>query len=310
MEIIEIPGYILDEKRIIARRYLLPRQLAANGIAARQLALAAPAVDAIIEGYTREAGVRELERLIGRVCRKVATRVAESARPTRVARAKVGPGDLGRYLGPRRFHSEMDALATRPGLAVGLAWTPTGGDVLFIEAVSTPGTGQLKLTGRLGEVMAESAYIARTVVRARAAALGIDDAVFTKADIHLHVPAGAVPKDGPSAGITLATALVSLLTGKTIARRLAMTGELTLRGVVTPIGGLRNKLVAAKRAGVRTVVIPAGNRPDLDEVPERVRRGLTIVFAEELDDALVAAGLMARPKARRRITARARRRPR
>jgi ATP-dependent Lon protease len=298
MEIIEIPGYIPDEKREIARRYLLPRQLEGNGITAQQLTLTVPAIDDTIERYTREAGVRELERLIGRVCRKVATKVAEAAGGTPLAPFVVGPAELPEYLGPPRFHSEMDALVTKPGLAVGLAWTPTGGDVLLIEAVRLKGTGQLRLTGRLGEVMAESAQIARTVVRTRAAELGIDEKAFTESDLHLHVPAGAVPKDGPSAGITLATALVSLLTDKTIAPRLAMTGELTLRGVVTPIGGLRNKLVAAKRAGVQTVVVPAGNRPDLDEVPARVREGIEVIFAEEFDDVLVAAGLKAGPPPR------------
>ncbi|HEY3357650.1 MAG TPA: endopeptidase La, partial [Polyangia bacterium] len=302
MEIIEIPGYVPDEKSEIARRYLLPRQLDANGITTAQLTLTPAAVDEIIERYTREAGVRELERLIGRVARKVGTRVARAPAGAPVPPVAVGPAEVPELLGPPRFHSEMDALVTKPGLAVGLAWTPTGGDVLLIEAVRTKGTGQLKLTGRLGEVMAESAQIARTVVRARAADLGIDDKVFTESDIHLHVPAGAVPKDGPSAGITLATALVSLLTGKTIAPRLAMTGELTLRGVVTPIGGLRNKLVAATRAGVKTVVIPAGNRPDLDEVPARVREGLEVILAGDLEEVLAAAGLVA-PAAGRAGTA-------
>jgi ATP-dependent Lon protease len=295
METIEIPGYIPDEKREIARRYLLPRQLEMNGITRKLLRLTAPAIDEIIDAYTREAGVRELERLIGRVCRKVATKVAEAPPGRPPASVMVGPAQVPEHLGPPRFRSEMDALVTRPGIAVGLAWTPTGGDVLLIEAVKLRGRGELKLTGRLGEVMAESAHIARSVVRSRAADLGIDEKVFREFDLHLHVPAGAVPKDGPSAGITLTTALVSLLTNRTVARRVAMTGEITLRGVVTPIGGLRNKLVAAKRAGVRRVIVPAGNRSDLDEVPARVRRGLAIVFVDDIDEVLVAAGLRAAP---------------
>jgi ATP-dependent Lon protease len=262
MEIIEIPGYIPDEKRQIARRYLLPRQLEANGITAAHLKVSPAAIAEMVDGYTREAGVRELERQLGRMARKVATKVAGAPRRSRLVQVNVVPATLKQYLGPARFRSEIEARANRPGIAVGLAWTPTGGEVLFIEALKMKGHGELRLTGRLGEVMAESAHIARSLVRSRAAQLGIDEKVFGESDIHLHVPAGAVPKDGPSAGITLTTALVSLLTGKTVAPRLAMTGEVTLRGAVTPIGGLRNKLVAAKRAGVKTVVISEENAPD------------------------------------------------
>jgi ATP-dependent Lon protease len=297
MEIIEIPGYIPDEKREIAKRYLVPRQLDANGITARQLKLNAAAIDGVVNDYTREAGVRELERQIGRIARKVATRVASAKAGARVAPVTVTPATLAEFLGPARFRSEMDALVDRPGVAVGLAWTPTGGDVLFIEALKTKGNGQLRLTGRLGEVMTESAHIAKSLVRARAAELGIDDKVFSEYDVHLHVPAGAVPKDGPSAGITLATALASLLTGRKVKPRLAMTGEVTLRGAVTPIGGLRNKLVAARRAGVRTVVLSEANSPDLQEVPERVRAGMEFIMVREIDEVWRAAGLLeARPR--------------
>jgi ATP-dependent Lon protease len=260
--------------------------------------VSASALGAVVEGYTREAGVRELERQLGRIARKVATRVAAARAGRPPARIDVKPATVAKYLGPPRFRSEIEARVTRPGIAVGLAWTPTGGDVLFIEALRMKGRGEMRLTGRLGEVMAESAHIARSVVRSRAEQLGIDEKAFSDSDIHLHVPAGAVPKDGPSAGVTLATALVSLLTDRTVKPRLAMTGEITLRGAVTPIGGLRNKLVAAKRAGVRTVVIPEANSPDLGEVPARVRAGMKIVLAREIDDVLRAAGLMP-PKARK-----------
>jgi ATP-dependent Lon protease len=303
MEIIEIPGYVPDEKREIARRYLLPRQLEANGIGPRHLKLGAAAIDEVVQRYTREAGVRELERQLGRVARKVATRVAEAAGRRPPAPVTVTPRTLPDFLGPPRYRGELLARTARPGIAVGLAWTPTGGDVLYIEALLLKGRGELKLTGRLGEVMAESAHIARSVVRSRAADLGIDEKVFSESEIHLHVPAGAVPKDGPSAGVTLTTALVSLLTGRPVKPRLAMTGEITLRGAVTPIGGLRNKLVAARRAGVRTVVIPEGNRPDLEEVPERVRAGLEVIFAQEIDDVLRAAGLLPPPRRTPRRTA-------
>jgi ATP-dependent Lon protease len=291
LEILEIPGYVPDEKREIARRYLLPRQLATNGITASALRIDEDAIDEIIARYTREAGVRELERQLGRIARKVAARIAEEPAGTPQP-VEVVPSMLPELLGPPRYRSEMDAFIDRPGISVGLAWTPTGGDVLLIEAAMMRGRGELKLTGRLGEVMAESAHIARSVVRARGPALGVKDKVFSENDLHLHVPAGAVPKDGPSAGITLAVALASLLTGRAIAPRLALTGELTLRGAVLPIGGLRNKLVAAKRAGVKTVVLPAGNRPDLGDVPERVREGLTLVFVEEFDEVLRAAGIL------------------
>jgi ATP-dependent Lon protease len=299
MEIIEIPGYIPDEKREIARRYLLPRQLAANGITAAQLRVTPPALDDVVHGYTREAGVRELERQVGRIARKVATKVAGAKPGDRVAAVTVTPANLAEYLGPARFRSEIDARTDRPGVAVGLAWTPTGGDVLFIEALKLKGRGELRLTGRLGEVMSESAHIARSLVRSRAEQLGIDEKVFTECDIHLHVPAGAVPKDGPSAGITLATALASLLTGRKVTPRLAMTGELTLRGAVTPIGGLRNKLVAARRAGVRTVVLAQDNGPDLDEVPARVRRGMKFILVRDIDEVWRAAGILAAPPPRR-----------
>jgi ATP-dependent Lon protease len=289
LEVIEIPGYIPDEKREIARRYLWPRQLGENGIGPDHVRVEDSVFEEVVARYTREAGVRELERQLGRIARKVATRIAEAPAHAPPPPVVVTPSNLAEFLGSPRFRSELEALVTRPGIAVGLAWTPVGGDVLFIEALALPGRGELKLTGRLGEVMAESAQIARSVVRARAASLGIETKTLAETDLHLHVPAGSVPKDGPSAGITLATALVSLLTGRLVKPHLAMTGELTLRGAVLPIGGLRNKLVAAKRAGVQTVILPEDNRAEIGEVPQRVRAGLELVFVRDLDEVLRAA---------------------
>ncbi len=289
MEVIEIPGYIPDEKVKIASRYLVPRQVAAHGLTKKQVRVGQRALRAIISGYTREAGVRELERQVARICRKVAAGIATGRRsPEDVA--VVRPENLDEFLGKRKYVEEMEVRIRRPGVAVGLAWTPFGGDVLFVEAASMPGSGKVQVTGKLGEVMTESARIAVSVVRDRAERWGVPSELFRTRDLHIHVPAGAVPKDGPSAGVTLATALVSLLgaegKGMKVRARVAMTGELTLRGVVLPVGGIREKMVAAKRAGIRTVILPRANEPEVEELPERVRRGMKFVFVEDIEEVL------------------------
>ncbi|MBX6374589.1 MAG: endopeptidase La, partial [Acetobacteraceae bacterium] len=272
MEIIELSGYTEEEKLQIARRYLVRRQLEANGLKPEQAEITDEALRAIIQHYTREAGVRSLEREIGRALRHAAMRIAEGA----AERVHIGPEDLAAILGPPRFENEVAMRTSVPGVATGLAWTPVGGDILFIEAARTPGgSGRLILTGQLGEVMRESAQAALSLVKDRAASLGIDPGLFEKSDIHIHVPAGAVPKDGPSAGVAMFTALVSLLTGRTVRSDTAMTGEISLRGLVLPVGGIKEKATAAVRAGITRVMMPARNRKDLEEIPEaaRERRG-------------------------------------
>jgi len=292
MEIIEIPGYIPDEKLKIASRYLVSRQIEAHGLDSGALRISQGGLREIISGYTREAGVRELERRIARVCRKVAAAIA-TGKQKADDRTLVTRDNVEDFLGKRRFHEDEQVRVGRPGVAVGLAWTPFGGDVLFIEVASMPGIGKVQVTGKLGKVMNESAQIAVSVVRANAELWGVPSEVFKEQDLHIHVPAGAVPKDGPSAGVTLATALVSLLgcdgRGIKVRSRLAMTGELTLRGVVLPVGGIREKMVAAKRAGVRVVLLPEGNRSDVEELPERVRRGMKFQFVGDIEDVLRAA---------------------
>jgi len=285
MEIIELPGYTEDEKLEIARRYLLKRQLEANGLTAKQCEITEDAIRAIIRDYTREAGVRNLERLIGAVCRHVAMRVAEGG----VERMRIDSGALPPILGPRRFENEVAMRTSVPGVATGLAWTPTGGDILFIEATRVPGSGKLILTGQLGEVMRESAQAALTLAKARAPDLGFDVALFEKSDVHIHVPAGAIPKDGPSAGVAMFVALASLLTGRTARNDVAMTGEISLRGLVLPIGGVKEKVLAAARAGITTVLLPARNQKDLDDVPEAARTQVRFVWLERVDDAVAAA---------------------
>jgi ATP-dependent Lon protease len=285
MEVIELPGYTEDEKLEIARRYLLKRQLVANGLTVEQCEITEDAIRSIIRDYTREAGVRNLERLIGAVCRHVAMRIAEGV----VERMRVDAEGLAPILGPRRFENEVAMRTSVPGVATGLAWTPTGGDILFIEATRVPGGGRLILTGQLGEVMKESAQAALTLVKGRAADLGFDVTVFEKSDVHIHVPAGAIPKDGPSAGVAMFVALVSLLTGRTVRSDLAMTGEISLRGLVLPIGGVKEKVLAAARAGITTVMLPARNRKDLEDVPEAARQQVRFVWMERVDDAVAAA---------------------
>jgi ATP-dependent Lon protease len=285
MEIISLSGYTVSEKFQIARRYLVRRQLNANGLKPDQVEIADDALRGIIERYTREAGVRSLEREIGRVLRQAAMRVAEGeSGPITIADA-----DLLGILGPPLFEDEVAMRTSIPGVATGLAWTPVGGDILFIEATATPGAGRLILTGQLGDVMKESAQAALSIVKNRAVFYGIDPARFERTDIHVHVPAGATPKDGPSAGVAMFMALVSLMTDRTVRSDTAMTGEISLRGLVLPVGGIKEKIVAAHRAGLRRIMLPARNRKDFEDIPEEVRQQLTFTWLERVDDAVSSA---------------------
>jgi ATP-dependent Lon protease len=285
LEIIELPGYTEEEKVEIAKRYLIRRQLVATGLKPEQCEIADGAIHTIIHDYTREAGVRSLERQIGAVCRHVAMRVAEGS----CERMHIDSPALPAILGPPRFESEVAMRTSVPGVATGLAWTPTGGDILFIEATRVPGRGKLILTGQLGDVMKESAQAALTLVKARAPDLLIDLSVFEKSDVHIHVPAGAIPKDGPSAGVAMFMALVSMLTGRTTRNDTAMTGEISLRGLVLPIGGVKEKVLAAVRAGITTVMLPARNRKDLEDVPDAAREHVQFVWLERVEDAVGTA---------------------
>jgi ATP-dependent Lon protease len=285
MEVIEIPGYTEEEKVEIANRYLVKRQLEDTGLTPEQLEISEDAIRAIITGYTREAGVRNLEREIGAILHHVAMRVAEGD----TSHMRIEPDDLHDILGARKFENEVAMRTSVPGVATGLAWTPTGGDILFIECARVPGNGKLILTGQLGDVMKESAQAALSLVKARAEMLGIDPGLFEKSDIHLHVPAGAIPKDGPSAGVAMFIALVSLLTGRTVKNDVAMTGEISLRGLVLPIGGVKNKVLAAVRAGITTVMLPERNKKDYEDVPESARGEVQFVWMSTVDDAIAAA---------------------
>jgi ATP-dependent Lon protease len=285
MEIISLPGYTEDEKLEIARRYLVRRQLEANGLKPGQAEIDDEALRLMIKGYTREAGVRSLEREIGRALRYAAVQIAEGSSNRVIFTAK----DLVAVLGQPRFEGEIAMRTSLPGVATGLAWTPVGGDILFIEATRVPGRGALILTGQLGDVMRESAQAALTLVKSRAAQLGIDPAIFEKSDIHVHVPAGATPKDGPSAGVAMFTALASLLTNRTVRSDTAMTGEISLRGLVLPVGGIKEKVVAAAAAGLTRVMLPARNRRDFDDIPQGARDKLQFVWLERVDDAIAAA---------------------
>ncbi len=282
MELLELAGYTEQEKLEIARRYLIPRQRSEQGMATRGPKLTSAALQRLIREYTHEAGVRDLERRIGAIYRKMATRLAEG----KELPAQIDAADLDDLLGPPRFRSETLLGENEVGVVTGLAWTPTGGDVLFVEVSVIPGNGQLILTGQLGDVMKESARAALTYSRSRAADLGIDNDLFAKSDIHIHVPAGAVPKDGPSAGITIASALISALTRREVDKRIAMTGEVTLRGKILPIGGVKEKLLAAQRAGVRKVLLPKENEIDLREVPAETKAQLEIVLVGHMDEVL------------------------
>ena len=291
MEIIQLPGYTQEEKLEIARRYLVARQLKENGLKPGQFEIADAALTAIIRDYTREAGVRSLERQIGAVCRRAAVRIAEGGVP----KVRTEEVDLAEILGPPKFENEVALRAGMPGVATGLAWTPVGGDILFIEASRTPGAGKLILTGQLGDVMKESAQAALTLVKSRAAALGIDPAAFKKMDVHVHVPAGAIPKDGPSAGVAMFLALASLFAERAVRADTAMTGEISLRGLVLPVGGIKEKVLGAMRAGIARVMLPARNRKDLEEVPAEAKEKIEFVFLEDVDEA-VRVALEPRPE--------------
>ena len=290
MEIIDLSGYTEGEKLQIARRYLVRRQLEANGLKPEQAEIDDEALRAVIRSYTREAGVRGLEREIGRALRHAAVRIAEGS----AEHVRIGADDLASVLGAPRFEDEVAMRTSVPGVATGLAWTPVGGDILFIEATRTPGSGRLILTGQLGDVMRESAQAALSLVKSRAESLGVDPAMFEKSDIHIHVPAGATPKDGPSAGVAMFTALASLLTGRTVRSDTAMTGEISLRGLVLPVGGIKEKATAAARAGLTRVLMPARNRKDYEDIPEDARARLGFTWLERAEDA-VAAALEERP---------------
>jgi ATP-dependent Lon protease len=285
MEVIQLPGYTAEEKLQIARRYLIARQMTATGLTPERCDVTDEALMAIINDYTREAGVRNLEREIGAVLRNVAVRIAEGS----AQHVRIGPDELAAILGARKFEAEVAMRSAVPGVATGLAWTPVGGDILFIEATTMPGAGRLILTGQLGDVMKESAQAALSLVKARSRQLGIAPDHYEKSDIHVHVPAGATPKDGPSAGVAIFVALVSLLSSQPVASDVAMTGEISLRGLVLPIGGVKEKVLAALRAGITTVILPARNRRDLEDIPPAAREKLRIVWVETVDEALAAA---------------------
>lgn len=285
MELISLAGYTEDEKLEIARRYLVRRQLEANGLTAEQAQIEPEALKLVIKGYTREAGVRNLEREIGKLFRHAAVQVAEGT----TVKIVVTPKDIATVLGQPRFEGEIAQRTSVPGVATGLAWTPVGGDILFIEATRVAGKGSLILTGQLGDVMRESVQAALTLVKSRATQLGIDPQLFEKSDIHVHVPAGATPKDGPSAGVAMFTALTSLLTNRTVRSDTAMTGEISLRGLVLPVGGIKEKVVAAAAAGLKRVMLPARNKRDYDDIPKSARDNLEFVWLERVDEAIAAA---------------------
>jgi ATP-dependent Lon protease len=285
MEIIELTGYTEEEKLQIARRYLLSRQLTANGLNTAQVDVSEEALRRVIVDYTREAGVRSLERQIGALLRNAAVTIASGSAQS----VSIGADDVARILGAARFESDVALRTSVPGVATGLAWTPAGGDILFIESSRVRGSGKLILTGQLGDVMKESAQAAVTWVKSQADRLRIDPSGLDNSDLHIHVPSGAIPKDGPSAGVAIATSLASLLSQRTVRADVAMTGEISLRGVVLPVGGIKEKCVAAARAGIRTVILPARNRRDLEDIPESVRAKLEFVWAEKIEDVLARA---------------------
>ena len=285
MEVIELVGYTEEEKVEIARRYLVKRQLVANGLTPDQAEISDEALHVIVRDYTREAGCRNLEREIGSVFRHVAMQVAEGA----TEKGQIDADDLQNILGSRKFESEVAMRCSIPGVATGLAWTPVGGDILFIEGSRAPGNGKLILTGQLGDVMKESAQAALSLIKSRAGDLGVIEDGFEKSDLHVHVPAGAIPKDGPSAGVAIFVALVSLLTNRTVNKDMAMTGEISLRGLVLPVGGIKEKAVAALRAGIKTVLLPSRNKKDLEEIPKGAREELNFVWLDNVDEAIKAA---------------------
>jgi ATP-dependent Lon protease len=290
METIELSGYTHEEKREIAKRYLVPRQMERNGLGRSRIEITKPALDRLIDGYTREAGVRSLEREIGSICRKVAREFAEGSRRSK---RTIRPETVTELLGKPRFQAEVRRRTSEPGVATGLAWTPVGGDVLFVEATAYPGDGKLQITGQLGDVMKESAAAALSYVRSRNGEIPAD--WFKEHDLHVHVPAGAIPKDGPSAGITMATAIASRATCRPVRSDTAMTGEITLTGMVLPIGGLKEKALAAQRAGINRLIVPRRNEPDIDDIPEPLRRKMKFTLVDSVDEVLDAA-LQKRPR--------------
>jgi ATP-dependent Lon protease len=285
LEVIELTGYTQEEKVKIAERYLIPRQLTENGLTAAQFKLTDKALNTIITGYTREAGVRNLEREIANACRGVAAQIAEGILKSKTLTDK----DISEYLGPVRVPTDIDARITRPGIAIGLAWTPMGGDILFIEATAMKGKKGLTLTGQLGDVMKESAAAALSFIRTNAKELGVKPEFFEDMDIHIHVPAGAIPKDGPSAGVTMLTVLTSLLTNRKVKKHLAMTGEITLRGAVLPVGGVKEKVLAAYRAGIKTILLPAWNRKDIEDIPANVQKSISFHFINDMMEVIKLA---------------------
>jgi len=285
MEVIELPGYIEEEKIQITKKYLIPKQLKFNGLEKTPFTLDEEAIAYIIRRYTREAGLRDLEREIGKICRKVAKKMIEEGKKI----TKILKKDIPELLGVEQFYEDMKQEKDMAGIATGLAWTQAGGEIIFIEATKMPGQNQLILTGHLGEIMQESAKAALSFLRSNAKKYGIKDSDFDKTDIHIHVPEGATPKDGPSAGITIGTALLSLFTGKKIRRDVAMTGEITLQGRILPIGGLKEKVLAARRSGIKTIIVPQDNEKDIKEIPEHLIKGIEFVYAKTLDDAIKVA---------------------
>jgi len=285
MEVLQLSGYTEHEKLAIARSYLVPRQVRENGLREGEILFEDAALARLVNEYTREAGVRNLERMVGAVCRKVAARVAAGEGGGTIIRAE----DIPDYLGKQRYYYEVAERTQMPGVATGLAWTQAGGDILFIEATRMKGQKGFVMTGQLGQVMQESAQAALSYVRANAADLGVDPELFDRLDIHLHVPAGAIPKDGPSAGVAMATALASLVSGRPVHGDVAMTGEITLRGLVLPVGGIKEKVLAAHRAGIRRVCLPRRNEYDLDDLPEQVLQELDIILVDRVEQVLAAA---------------------
>jgi ATP-dependent Lon protease len=298
MEVLMLHGYTLDEKLKIANRFLIPRQRDEHGIKSKQIKFNQGAVKQIITGYTREAGLRNLEREIANVCRGVASKIAAG----KVKSVTIKIEDIHGYLGPVRFTSETKARVTAPGIATGLAWTPTGVELLFIEATAMKGNKGLTLTGQLGDVMKESATAALSFSRSNAKKLNVDEDFFETHDLHIHVPAGAIPKDGPSAGVTMLTALTSLLKNRTIHKDMAMTGEITLRGQVLPVGGVKEKVLAAHRAGIKEIILPEWNKKDLEDVPPKVKKEIRFHFVDKMINVLDLAldGKKQSPRKRRR----------
>jgi ATP-dependent Lon protease len=282
MEVLDLVGYTPEEKVYIARKFLIPRQLEEHGLKKRHLRFTKKAIEKIIKHYTREAGLRNLEREIATICRAVAKEVASGKDDTTIVKPKM----VHEFLGPEKFFSEVAERTAQPGVATGMAWTPSGGDILFVEATRMPGKKTLTLTGQLGDIMKESAQTALSYIRSRAKELKIDEDFFEKNDIHIHVPEGAIPKDGPSAGVTILTALASLLMNRRVRNDVAMTGEITLRGLVLPVGGIKEKVLAAKRAGIRTIILPKKNEKDLEEIPDHMKKGLQFHFVSRMDEVI------------------------